>query len=207
MADRKRCSVCKAVKPLEAFNRNRRVPDGYHYQCRDCHRAQVSTSAKRAAEQKYCPSCAETKLRREFHQNRTQPDGLQTQCKACHVTQVQRYRARLAGCEMPSMPTRTRAYKHVAKVRPAPPAEIEIPCVGLDIELPAGLVPAPPPKAARGCGCGTHRGAACGFPDQDFTCGYRVCVDHGHQIRHGLVYCQPHYERAQEALARRNSGR
>lgn len=38
----KRCRKCGAVKPLDAFNRDRRSPDGRQSYCRDCSRSAVS---------------------------------------------------------------------------------------------------------------------------------------------------------------------
>jgi len=35
---RLRCSGCSEAKPLEAFNRSRRVVDGFEWWCRDCQR-------------------------------------------------------------------------------------------------------------------------------------------------------------------------
>lgn len=35
----KRCRVCDVEKPLDAFNRYRRSPDGHDSLCRDCNRA------------------------------------------------------------------------------------------------------------------------------------------------------------------------
>ncbi len=52
------------------------------------------------------------------------------------------------------------------------------------------------------CSCGKWRKYRCGFPNQGGKCGVGLCDNHGHEIRPGLKYCTPHYERAMEAKAR-----
>lgn len=37
----KRCTHCKQYKPLDQFNKNRAMKDGYQNQCRECHRASI----------------------------------------------------------------------------------------------------------------------------------------------------------------------
>jgi len=149
---------------------------------------------------KRCPTCGETDLA-NFHRNAGQMDGLQVQCKVCHRTQVARSRAKKCGQPLPEFPPRQSPPVDAApKPVPAPVVVVEAP--------PA---PAPKPRAKR-CGCGTDLAPACGFPmtateDCEGICGERICTHHGHSIRPGLTYCTPHYERAQEALSRRNSCR
>jgi hypothetical protein len=43
----KRCSTCKQDKPLEAFNRLTKAPDGRQYSCRECNRRYHETNKQR----------------------------------------------------------------------------------------------------------------------------------------------------------------
>jgi hypothetical protein len=59
-----RCTVCKQLKPLSEFYRERRRPDGYGYRCKPCHSATVSAKYHERLERS-------RKLRRErYHRNR-----------------------------------------------------------------------------------------------------------------------------------------
>lgn len=97
----KRCSRCKQEKPVNGFNKNRRMKDGLDNRCRECTRAyRREYNKKNAARQpdeiivpleKRCPGCGVTRPSSEWHRNRAQPDGLASQCKPC-------MRARVAKC-------------------------------------------------------------------------------------------------------------
>lgn len=85
------CSKCGERKPLEEFDRERKVSDGRRSYCKACRR-------RRALEQrqeleagrrdlpyaaKVCKQCGELKPLAEFYRCSNCPDGHQAHCKAC----------------------------------------------------------------------------------------------------------------------------
>jgi hypothetical protein len=85
----KRCRLCKITKPLPAYRKTGRTPDGRRGNCRECEqpliRQRLATRHERAArenERKTCRECLVNKPGTEFYP-RVRGDGLQHRCIAC----------------------------------------------------------------------------------------------------------------------------
>jgi len=47
--EHKKCPSCQQLKTIDEFGKNRRMPDGHHYWCRDCVRTYMHSDRGRAA--------------------------------------------------------------------------------------------------------------------------------------------------------------
>lgn len=101
----KRCSRCRAVKPLDAFGTNAATRDGHSNYCRPCEsaRARERVDRQRAArglpplvrppagldrsQEKWCPGCHEVKPLAAFYRTRHASHGHYARCKTCVNTQ------------------------------------------------------------------------------------------------------------------------
>ena len=103
----KRCSHCRAVKPLDAFSRDRTGTSGRKAWCRACQQARVD--ARRSArglpplqrdavidptKEKRCSRCRAVKPHSDFHRNRGMHDGYYAYCRACSIARKQEARVR-----------------------------------------------------------------------------------------------------------------
>jgi len=114
----KRCTKCGIVKPLTAFNRNKRAGE-LRSECRVCggvafkrwyaanrdkclkrnrenvKRRQVEKAQFKAvpAHLKLCTHCSKIQRRTAFGRNKSRPDGLSSQCKACRKDYAGRVRS------------------------------------------------------------------------------------------------------------------
>lgn len=100
-AKEKRCVRCRAVKPLEAFDRDRSRKDGHSIYCQPCAAAmaQAVGDRRRAARglppkarppagldhstKKWCPGCLAVKPLDAFYRNRSSSHGYYSRCKTC----------------------------------------------------------------------------------------------------------------------------
>src|SRR5262249_30451530 len=97
-AEGKRCRTCAEVKPLSAFHRNARVPDGYAIYRKPCFRArrQAWRAANRerylslstAPSAKTCRRCQLEQPLGHFYRQVGTRDGRFGVCKACLRTEV-----------------------------------------------------------------------------------------------------------------------
>lgn len=77
----KSCTVCKEIKPLDAFSPCR---NGYQPSCKQCRNKKASEiNISVTVDEKRCRSCDETKPACEFNRSRNRRDGLQSECKKC----------------------------------------------------------------------------------------------------------------------------
>lgn len=100
----KRCSNCRAEKPLDDFGRCKATKDGLAYFCFVCNRAKSKEikDALRARMEaspplspdrtKRCPRCQTIKSAIEFTPSKTPKDGMATYCKPCFANyQMDKY--------------------------------------------------------------------------------------------------------------------
>lgn len=95
----KPCAICKTVKPLEEFPRNRRKHDGRHYYCTPCVREKYGVPARerkrkvaRPTEgELQCGDCGQTKSVSEFYW-RSDAGRFQSYCKTCKSRRDKTYR-------------------------------------------------------------------------------------------------------------------
>jgi hypothetical protein len=197
----KLCTGCKRVKSLSGFAKNRCAKDGLQSRCRPCQLAAVrlgpSQRAQRArgearrrarellreAQLKRCSTCTQAKPFGEFYSNRSAADGLSADCRDCRS-------AMRSG-------TSTRPVTPRAKSIESPDDAL----VAVGREMGFDVITCSKPSRRSCCACGARRVATCGFPNGDTTCGEPLCDQCVHQVRDALVYCGPHFERSQAALA------
>jgi very-short-patch-repair endonuclease len=82
----KECSVCKEIKPLANFFRDKQKWDGYALKCKVCwkERNQVlKEKPKLQIIEKACTCCSLTKSIEEFYRRKASPDGFSIYCKNC----------------------------------------------------------------------------------------------------------------------------
>lgn len=65
----KLCKTCKKTKPITDFYNNCRKPDGYSYQCKDCHKAYYKTNNYRELHKDRINS----KKRKLYHKTKNNP--------------------------------------------------------------------------------------------------------------------------------------
>lgn len=96
------CPACQAVKPLDAFGRDRHRANGHKVQCTSCENARLRawSAKKRAASlpprpagvdpatEKWCPQCQVVKPFASFHKDRRTADGYYLYCRSCHGLNV-----------------------------------------------------------------------------------------------------------------------
>lgn len=94
----KKCSRCKAMKPLTDFNKHARTKSGLHPQCKSCiskdhkdRRERYKLTEKNIPEEKFCPTCKTVKKNNEFHVNNSVMSGLSGECKACFSDRKKKY--------------------------------------------------------------------------------------------------------------------
>lgn len=98
MVSEKQCSRCKESKPLEAFGKHRRQPDGLHYYCRSCVRERGiqyrSTEKGQARLMAYNRSEAAKERKRRYRQS-TKGRAICAQAvRAWEITETGRQRRR-----------------------------------------------------------------------------------------------------------------
>ena len=96
----KRCSRCRAIKPLDSFNKHRAHSDGHAYICRACLATQYREAVDRVSQglpprpkrepvtwdpmtEKRCPRCRTVKPLTAFSKNRNARNGHRPYCKPC----------------------------------------------------------------------------------------------------------------------------
>ena len=90
----KKCSVCKEEKELVLFSCNKRNPDGYARECKECkNKTDREYRAKKREENAnkeidysgtiVCCVCKKEKSKTEFNKNRNTSTGLTYECKPC----------------------------------------------------------------------------------------------------------------------------
>lgn len=83
----KRCNICKEIKPLTEFYRNRTVRDGYHGACKICHRIssreviQRNISKLESQNTKECIRCKQNKLLIDFPKDNGYYRNVCKECK------------------------------------------------------------------------------------------------------------------------------
>jgi 5-methylcytosine-specific restriction endonuclease McrA len=85
-ASRKRCSRCRIAKPLTAFYKHAKRPQGLMDECIVCHKARDASRPSRAPIRegtKTCSTCGIEQARTAFTAAKANKDGLQGKCKAC----------------------------------------------------------------------------------------------------------------------------
>lgn len=82
---RKRCCLCKVLKPGGEFYRCRALPDGLQRRCKPCQKTALAKSAgtREPSATKVCTRCEKRKRSEFFYRDRTRPDGLSVWCKGC----------------------------------------------------------------------------------------------------------------------------
>ena len=77
----KSCTVCKEIKPLDAFSPCR---NGYQPSCKQCRNKKASEiNISVTVDEKRCRSCEETKPACDFYRSSRMRGGLQSECKKC----------------------------------------------------------------------------------------------------------------------------
>lgn len=122
----KTCTNCGETKPHTEFNRNARLPDGYHSHCKACVRAYYQRNKDRILERhrvnrnghatKKCSMCEEEKYLSEFHKDSSRADGHRHYCKECGKADQQNRKTT----------RRVSPARGPARRAPAPPARIEL---------------------------------------------------------------------------------
>jgi 5-methylcytosine-specific restriction endonuclease McrA len=80
----KRCTKCGEIKPLNAFNLDKRLRDGLQSDCKACEKDYRQARARTlTVTEARCPSCSLTLPASAFAKSRAAPNGLQTTCRAC----------------------------------------------------------------------------------------------------------------------------
>jgi len=108
----KTCKMCRAEKPLSAFNKDPTRRDGHHPYCTQCKRItfkdkprpgrkrkpkgtarrEALRSARASRTEKVCSGCGELKPLALYHKQASVLDGHASRCKACvHESTVARY--------------------------------------------------------------------------------------------------------------------
>ena len=92
---KKKCSVCKTIKPLELFDKDKKYSSGYRAHCTDCRKAidQKSESKRREVNKhnlpkkvpKKCARCKKLKSADEFGSHLSKKDGMRGNCKPCEA--------------------------------------------------------------------------------------------------------------------------
>lgn len=101
----KRCPDCGQSKPVHAYGRNKTLPDGLSFYCRECSRARsaawyrnhrqrlghsVRSTEPSPPGQRRCAACSETKVVELFPKSRSASSGYQSYCKSCRSVQSRR---------------------------------------------------------------------------------------------------------------------
>jgi hypothetical protein len=161
---------------------------------------------------KPCRKCGVTKPVGEFYRAASVPGGLQYWCKDCQKAKPpprRGARARAKQLAYVSTCGGVEGHAQTEKVQPTRFERVTDAPERAGSALEAGIEPGPQADifiCERGvsrthCVCGVRTRLRCGFPDAGSTCSEPLCVECGHEIRPGLLYCEPHHERAQDALA------
>lgn len=91
----KRCTKCKAIKPLEDFYVNSMGADGYFWHCKECCDSEHYSKPKYEnssisillepvpSDMKRCSKCGKIQPLENFGKNKNATDGLNYQCKSC----------------------------------------------------------------------------------------------------------------------------
>jgi hypothetical protein len=89
----KTCRICKALKPINKFNKAPGNKDGYNNSCKTCqkeytkkyHEKQKTINEETgiSKEPKICPRCKKLKSADCFHKNTSSKTGLTSFCKPC----------------------------------------------------------------------------------------------------------------------------
>lgn len=98
----KKCYVCKQEKELVLFSFNKRNPDGYARECRECkNKIDREYRAKKREDNSskeidysgtiVCCVCKEDKPKTEFNKNRNTATGLTYECKPCQGNKSNNY--------------------------------------------------------------------------------------------------------------------
>ena len=97
----KRCPSCSEIKPADRFGRNKSLPGGLSFYCRDCSRAKSNAHyrMRRLASGKsvrdvswvpdghrWCPGCKQALEEGNFDRSRRAASGFSSWCKACKRT-------------------------------------------------------------------------------------------------------------------------
>jgi hypothetical protein len=95
----KRCPECREAKSVDAFGRNRSLPDGLSFYCLACNRTRNRNGyrARRRSLGKdvrdhswvpegfrWCPSCQQAIPVEEYVKSARTPSGFGSRCKSCH---------------------------------------------------------------------------------------------------------------------------
>jgi 5-methylcytosine-specific restriction endonuclease McrA len=77
----KRCSVCKSVREISDFNRDRTKNNGLESRCRMCRAERGASEA--SSDPRRCRTCGEIKPLSAFSRDRYTRDGFRGECKDC----------------------------------------------------------------------------------------------------------------------------
>lgn len=82
----KKCSSCKAQKPLEHFSKNRITKDGLQRDCKLCNKSGRKKIVKEVLKEgkKWCSCCKKDKPKEEFPKLSSSKDGLGYRCNVCN---------------------------------------------------------------------------------------------------------------------------
>lgn len=92
--DKKACSKCKEIYPIESFYKRKGSVDGHASTCKKCSdiackkyrekiRKSFENGTRKIKDKKRCSRCKEIKTSEHFYRSNTKPGGLQPYCKDC----------------------------------------------------------------------------------------------------------------------------
>lgn len=91
----RRCSDCKEVKPLNEFHRNKRLPDGYHYACKQCRAKAEGFNYKPPVPEGHrrCAHCKQVfPATTEYFYLRPDTGALNSHCIPCYLERHEEHR-------------------------------------------------------------------------------------------------------------------
>ncbi len=82
---KKKCTICREIKPLESFYTNPRGKAGRESQCKECSKSakRLSNYPRKVSGIKVCTTCKEEKNVSYFHSDKNITDGLKSSCIEC----------------------------------------------------------------------------------------------------------------------------
>lgn len=105
------CNICRQVKPLENFYRDKQARHGYMLRCISCFclgvgrearelRKQLRPAIVRTETHKSCRSCSQLKMYSDFYKNHLVKDGHSNECKKCERIRMRKFFATPYGKEV-----------------------------------------------------------------------------------------------------------
>lgn len=86
MKQTKQCTVCKQIKSIDKFSKDKSKLDGYNYRCKECVRQyyqSLNYQPDPKLTEKECTVCKQVKSIDKFSKHKSTSDGYQCWCKEC----------------------------------------------------------------------------------------------------------------------------